>query len=358
MDMERLKVAALKLQFNSSQRVRVYRKLAGLIRHNVSQTEALDRLWLHASDDGRRPDDGIAIILNEWRHAQRNGQQAFAETVRKWVPPTEFSLIHTGILSGRLETALKNVILITEGTIKLSRTVRSQLGYPLALISAVLFLFWYLSSELVPIFNRPDMVRDWTGMANILLTSAVIVRDWAPLLLAVIVMVLLAIFWALPRWTGPARVRADRVFPFSLYRLFVGSGFLLSLSAMLAAGEQLHVVLQTLQRHASPWLRERLRLTLYWVNQGTPNIGDALHMTGFGFPDREMIGDLRTYASLPTFDETLNELAQDWLEDGVRKVTEQTNYVKYGAMVLVAIVMLVVYLGFYDIIGQFRQAQI
>jgi type II secretory pathway component PulF len=354
MDLETLKIAALKIQFNASQRMRVYRKLAGLIRNNVSRTEALDRLWEHASDDGRKPDDAIAVILNEWRRAERNGEVAFCHAVRRWVPSNEYALLQSGIVVGRIEQALDNVILITEGSLKLKRTIYAQLGYPVVLIIAATVLFWYISQTLVPIFDQPGMAQHWTGTARLLITASVAVRDWALVFLTSLLVLLAALIVALPRWTGAKRVIADRIFPFSLYRVFHGSSFLLAFSAMLAAGEQQHVILRAMQQTANPWLRERLRQTQFFIAQGVTNIGDALHRTKMGFPDKEIIGDLRTYAALPNFDDILNDLAHQWLEDGLRKVTEQTNYLKYGAMVFVALVILVGYLGFYDIIGQFQ----
>lgn len=355
MDLDTLKTAAIKLlQFNSSQRLRIYRKLAGLIRNNVSRTEALDRLWEHASDDGRRPNDGIAIILNEWRRAERNGEAAFCQAVQKWVPANEYALIHSGIVSGRIEQALENVVLITEGSLKLKRTVYSQLGYPVVLIIGATGLLWYIAHMLVPLFAKPGMEQQWTGTAGLLIAASVAVRDWALVFLTGFLLLLIALIVSLPRWTGPRRVLADRFFPFSLYRVFHGSSFLLAFSAMLAAGEQQHVILRTMQRTANPWLRERLRQTQFFIAQGVTNIGDALHRTKMGFPDKELIGDLRTYAALPNFDDILDSLAHEWLEEGIRKVTAQTNYLKYAAVVFVALVILVGYLGFYDIIRQFQ----
>ena len=60
-----------------------------------------------------------------------------------------------------------------------------------------------------------------------------------------------AMIWTLPRWVGPMRAKADKLPPWSLYRLVNGAGFMLSCSALVKAGVQIPEILRILQRGMS-----------------------------------------------------------------------------------------------------------
>src|SRR3546814_9476613 len=81
---------------------------------------------------------------------------------------------------------------------------------------------------------------------------------------------------------------------------------MLAVSGMVKAGVPIPSILRTLQRGATPWYQERIAHTLWHVNNGL-NLGEALHRSGFGFPDVETVKDLRAYAALDGFDERSEE---------------------------------------------------
>lgn len=332
-------------------RIRLYRKLSMMLRYGVTQTEALDRLWGIATQQGRRQ-TSLGTILDEWRAAQRNGPVALASAVKRSIPAAEYGLINTGILNGRLDQTLDSTILLSSGVQRLTRTARTQLTYPALLFFGALGVFWFIAAELGPIFDTLDLGAPLTGLAAVLFTIAFFIRDFAPVIFLGIVGIISAFIYILPRWTGPQRSRVDGTFPFSLYRSYHGTAFLLSLSAMLASGEQLQVALSHIARHANPYVRERVQRALYWVNQGKTNIGEALHHSGLGFPDPEIIGDLRVFAGLPRFEATLHNLANEWLDDGIQRLTAQTNILKNATLVVIGLAIMLIYLGFYDLVSQ------
>src|SRR5690606_15667516 len=159
----------------------------------------------------------------------------------------------------------------------------------------------------------------WTGVGAQMAWMSDFVNTWLFPVLAFLAALVALVAFSMPRWTGPVRTRLDRYPPWSLYRLIVGSGFMLTVSGMIKSGIPIPTILAMLQRGSGKWYREKLSRTLYHVNNGH-NLGDALHRTGFRFPDAETVQDLRAYAGLNKFDETLEKLGTEWLEDSVEKI--------------------------------------
>lgn len=143
------------------------------------------------------------------------------------------------------------------------------------------------------------------------------------------------ILWSMPRWTGRARVYADRFPPYALYRLVRGSGFLLSFATMVKSGIKTTEALRIMIRGTSPWMKERLTKALAIMNDGT-NIGDALYRSRMEFPDREVVLDLRTYASLDKFDEALTTIGRENLEETVTRIERSSAVMRNVCIGLLA----------------------
>lgn len=105
----------------------------------------------------------------------------------------------------------------------------------------------------------------------------------------------------------------------------MGSGFMVSVGSMIKSGMAIPAILRMLRRGASPWYVERLSRASYHVNNGR-NLGEALHQAGHNFPDVETVQDLRAYASLTGFDDTLDKLGTEWLEEFIEKVQQRDLY--------------------------------
>jgi type II secretory pathway component PulF len=155
----------------------------------------------------------------------------------------------------------------------------------------------------------------------------------------------------MPRWTGRARVIADRLPPYSLYRLNAGSGFLIGLGGLVKAGVKIPDCLALLARGSSPWFRERMQRTLAQVREGK-NLGEALHSTKLEFPDAESVLDLRAYATLKGFDEALDALGRESMETSIEKINAQCAMMRNVAILLLAVVFAWIGRGIFDLNGQ------
>jgi type II secretory pathway component PulF len=332
---EKLDRALLKFSFGAKQRMRTYRKLLRFLGNSVPLPAALDIMYQHATLDGKKPKAAQARIIDAWRRGVRNGKP-FGRAIQGWVPESDRIVIEGGESSGKLAVALEKAVLIAESTKTIRSTLIAGLGYPVLLIVVAITFLAMFGIMVVPSFEQ-ILPRDrWTGIGAQMAVMSDFVNSWLiPTILLIFGLIAAAVF-SLPRWTGKWRKRFDKYPPWSLYRLILGSGFLLTVSGMVKSGIPIPAILRMLLRDANPYYAERIGRTLHFVNNGF-NLGDALHRTDFDFPDRDTVQDLRAYASMNRFDETLETLGEEWLEDSVVAIKGQTGVLRNVAFIVLGV---------------------
>ena len=300
-------ISYAKFMFKSSSndRIALYNKLKSLLRNRFSLMDALERIYQIASKDGKNPYDSIAIALSCWMKSIRNGDP-FSIALRGWAPSSELLMLSVGDIAN-LETALENTIKVVEGTKRMRQAVLGAVLYPLFLLMMVCFLIWGVGAFMVPPMIDAVPNLHWTGTAKSLVDLSAFVQEHPVILFGTLPLIVVLVALTFPRWKKETRAFADKIPPWSIYRIFVGVGWLLSLSALVSAGTPVSKAMRALRADASTYLLYRIDNALKHVNNGD-NIGDALYKTGLGFPDEEVIGDLRIYSELDNFTEALERL--------------------------------------------------
>ncbi len=317
----------------TSDRIAVYRKLKSLIHNRFSLMEALERLYQIASKDGKNPDDTMAIALRTWMAAVRNGD-SLSVAMRGWAPATELLMLSVGDITN-LELALENTIKVVEGMRRMKAPVIEAVSYPLFLLFLTTILIWGVGKFLVPPMVDAVPGLQWKGLAKSLVDLSYFVADHPLWLFLPMPILCVVVMWTFPRWRSGFRPFIDRFPPYSIYRIFIGVGWLLSLSALIKAGTPVSRALRLLRADSSPYLLYRIDRTIVFVNNGD-NLGDALYRTRLGFPDDEVIGDLRIYAELDNFPAALAQLADDWMEDSVRIIEQKAAWMNNFAILAIA----------------------
>jgi type II secretory pathway component PulF len=328
----------LKLTFSTKTRMRLYEKIGKFIANGVPITHALDEIYVHVSVEGKKPKAAAARVVDEWRRSIRNGR-SFARAISGWATAEELSVLDAGEISGRLDKAIDDVMFINLARKRIRGAVFG-LVYPMVLVGTTCLYLYIFGTQVVPAFARILPVERWQGAGvQMAMLSKFVLHGLAPLL--VICTVLLVVIMAtLGRWTGRARQAFDKVPPWSLYRLAVGSSFLISLAALLHAGVAVPEALRIMHATGSPWYRERLAATRRMVLNGARNIGDALHKTGYQFPSWEMVIDIRSYASLDGFEDMLDRLSRQWLDESVAQIQTQMDVLRNVAIVVMGLVFI------------------
>ena len=104
-------------------------------------------------------------------------------------------------------------------------------------------------------------------------------------------------------------------------------------------------------RDASRYLKERIDKTLVYINNGD-NLGQALYKTKLNFPDPEVINDLKIYSELDNFEEALNNMANEWLEESVIVIEQKASVLNMIALLAIGAVIAWAVMGTFEMQDQ------
>lgn len=336
-----------KTQLTASVRLRLYRKISKMLANGLPLLKILEELRDRASGDGKKPNDAGAVVLDEWRRMVQNGRM-LGEAMEGWVPASEQMIILAGEQSGRLESALNAVTDVVASAKRIKSAIVGGLAYPAAIFAVILIYIYLFGTRVIPQFAMVAKPENWHGVAKSLYIMSQFVQKGMVFIVIGMIALFAAIVFSMPYWRGGVRNFLDRFAPYSIYRLIAGSSFLMSFSALQAAGITVEKSLARLAAMSRPWLRERLEGALFGVKSGL-NCGEALRNAGYDFPSREIIDDLCVYAKFRGFSEALKMLADEWMEEGVEAISAQMKVLNGVSIILLALVIGWLVTGFFGI---------
>jgi type II secretory pathway component PulF len=327
-----------KLTFDTTARARLYPKIAAMVDNGIKMMDAIDNLYARASKRG--PTETLTIVLADMRLTLRRGE-GLSQALKPWADPTECMVIAAGEGSGRLGDSLRLAAGSLAGVKEMRSAVYNALAYPTVLLIATIFTLYYVGAVFIPEMSALGDPSQFTGVAASLYWFSDFVQTiWFWVALVGIAAIVGLITATLPMAFGEdrLRVRFDKFPPWSIYRLVVGAGFLVSLSALLRSGVKLQDAITESMKYSSPYLSVRLSSILLGIRKGRM-LGDALDESQYLFPDREIIDDLIVYSSLPGFDKVLYNYGQEWMKEGIKSVQSQAAILKGVAFIVMASVI-------------------
>ncbi|MGE4293566.1 MAG: type II secretion system F family protein [Desulfovibrio sp.] len=321
-----------RLAFGSAMRQRTWKKLAAQTRHGMSLDQSLHQMQARAASR-RSPTVLVYTRVLEYLGLGHN----LGASLSDFATPEEVMLISSGQRSGRLSEGLELAAGLLAARQKIIQAVFSALAYPAFLLTMCMVLLLVVSTMVMPKFAMLSDPAKWNGAAATFYKMTSFVASFSGVLTLIVVLCsLAAALFTLPMWTGRLRLYVEKIPPWSIYRLTVGSVWLYTLSTLMRSGIQLSHIIESMINSDSitPYLRERVMAIS--VENGTgKNLGESMYDCGMNFPDQELIDDLRVYAVLPNFHNRIHELASEWMYDGVELVKRQSRLLNLLGMILI-----------------------
>lgn len=319
-----------KVFLNQKERIRIYRKLAAMTRHGVSVAESI----LYLEERYSKSYNPLTPVLAEIS-ARINSGSKLHESMQGFIPAEEAMLIQSGVNSGKLQDSLELSVKLIKARQKIISSMWKALSYPALLICALITLLLVLSRYVMPKLAEVSEPKLWQGSAETLYQVTRFVDSTAgTLLLAGVLISFIISVATIKIWTGKTRVHFDNIPPWSFYRLIIGSIWLFTISIMMKSGIQLSQAMNDMLAtpDSSPWLKERLNSVKAQLNLGK-GLGQALDDSGYQFPARTIIEDLRVYSKLPNFNSQLHLIAEEWLEEGMETIKVQAKVINFACII-------------------------
>lgn len=328
-------------QFKADAKTRqgLWKKLGKLLRDGIPIIQGLQEIR-----SLRKPTAPVSIAIEDWIRGMNNGRK-LSEVVLPWVNAEEAMLIMAGEQSGTLDEALESVVKVAKAGAAIRGAVISGLAYPTFLLCMSFGALYFFGFKIIPAFTKAASGDTWTGLARTMVNTAAFIQNWLHWIVLAVVLLIVAFFVALPRWNGAVRVICDRYAPFSIYRVMQGSSWLIALSALVQAGMRIETAIDQLGRNASAWARVRCDAALKGLRAGR-NLGDSLERSGYEFPDRAIISDIRLYSTKSGFDEALRVIGDEWITESVERVKALMGVIFAVSLLLVGGVVMFIAAGF------------
>ena len=122
------------------------------------------------------------------------------------------------------------------------------------------------------------------------------------------------------------------------------------MAVMLRSGINQLDALTSLQRNASPWLKERLSAIHYGVSAGK-NFGTALKLAGHQFPDPMAMHFLEVLATRKGFAESMERFSNRWLEQTLQRVEAIAKSLIGMSSMAMGVMMILVVIGIFQLAG-------
>ena len=320
------------------EKYKALQKIASYMRVGVKLNDALERMAFFASNDGKNPNAPLPVMLRFWLHEiEQHGK--LARAIRPWMSNKEYVLIAAGERAGKLSEALKDIQYIGESQKQINAAVRMGLAMPLVLLLVLFATLHLVSTQIIPVFDQIVPMDTWTGDAKSLGDMSQFYDKYGMISVTVFFALCFMGYLSLPYWTGKIRTFLDQYPPFSMYRLQIGTGFMLSLAGMISSGIPLNSAIRIIMKDSNPWYKEKLSPVAKDVEEGV-NLGHALKKTGHQFPDKELIFDLQVFSGLSGFEDVLKETGYAYLDESVEKIKAQARTLNM-TLVVIAMIALV-----------------
>jgi toxin co-regulated pilus biosynthesis protein E len=193
--------------------------------------------------------------------------------------------------------------------------------------------------NLLPVSQWPDSAQTLYGISHFLTSY------WYIILISLAVLATV-ISYTINGWVGRLREIADVLPPWSVYKNYQASSFLIGLASMLKAGVALNDALKMMLKNAAPWLCVHINQMLAALKGGGSNYGEALDT---GLFDEETAGDISDYARLSSFENAIYTIGERMVVMGVERTNQKMDVAKNLMLFLVAGTVFWIYFTSYSL---------
>lgn len=344
LDRESLGIAFSRLFFGLKVRTSLYERIEAFLVGGVDVVTTLrtirDRYMQRRSTRSR------AKILDAWiRSMERGG--TFSDAIRPWVPTAEHMLISSGERGEGIISGLQEARVLSQAASRSKAAIYGGTVFPAVLFAMLIGMLIMFQVQMVPIFQGLLPIERWQGSAQVLNSLSGFMKDNLAVMIAMVACLSIFIGYTMPRWRGDLRARIfDHLPPWSIYRSYQASSFLISLSSLMRAGVATYDALRLMHRTASPWMRMHLERMMTNMRHGGENQGKSLDT---GLLDKEVAGDIQDYSATGSFVEAIYRIGQRTLEEGVKSIQIKMDVLKNVLLFAVAASIVWIYLTSYGL---------
>ena len=325
----------LKWQFGLKHRLNLYERLAAFTKEEFPLYDSLIKFKTRYD----KKKDFRGKIIGTWLEEMKYGAK-LSDVLQGWIPDAELNLIQAGEDGKGIEQGLDEAIKFAKSAQKIKSVIVGGATYPVILLLTVLGFIAMFSLKLAPTYLGILPLESWPSMGqNLYNFSHAIVSYWYMLIIFFAISGFI-ISRTIGIWTGSVREMFDKVPPWSVYKVYQSSAFLISLASMMQSGTPLNDSLKKIKKTSSHWLGNYINDMEKNLKKGGKNFGSHLNV---GLLDEETAGDVIDYSELGKFEEAVYTIGEKNLEQSVEKIEMRMAMLKNLMLVLVGVTVGMIY---------------
>lgn len=340
-EMPRMTRFRAKMKFGLTNRISLYERLSAFLEAGIPVFDALEAI--RSRMEKRK--DARAHMFGDWLNVMRSGSR-FSDAVKDWIPSSEYMLISSGEQGGRLIDGLKEATRLSTAAAKIKKAIYAGAALPALLFFMLGAMVAGFDVYMAPVFKNLLPIPQWPENAQTLYFISHFLSTYWYLIFAVLGGATVGISYTMNSWVGRAREVFDFLPPWSVYKNYQASSFLIGLASMLKAGVALNDALKMMLKNASPWLGVHINQMLASLKGGGSNYGDALNT---GLFDEETAGDISDYARLSSFENAIYTIGERMVVLGVERTNQKMDVAKNLLLFLVAGTVFWIYFTSYSL---------
>jgi type II secretory pathway component PulF len=325
----------LKFKLGLAKRMNIYERLEAFTREEFPVYESLIKFKTRYD----KKKDFRGKIIGYWLEDMKHGL-SFSEAMAGWIPDAELNLIQAGEEGKGIENGLAEAIKFGKSAQKIKNTIVSGATYPIILLLVVLGFVAMFSQKMAPTYLSILPLEKWPDMGqNLYNFSQLVVTKWYMGLIGLAIASVI-ISKTIGIWTGQVREVFDSVPPWSVYKVYQSSAFLISLASMMQSGTPLNDALRKISKSSSKWLKVYIEDMQKNLKKGGKNFGQHLNV---GLLDEETAGDVIDYSELGKFEEAVYTIGERNLAASVEKIEGRMAMLKNLMLVVVGLTVGMIY---------------
>ena len=338
----------LKLRFKLKDRISIYEKLQSYIEEEFPVYDSL--LKFKQRYDKKK--DFKGKIIGFWLEKIKKGD-SFSKAIAGWVPESELNLIAAGENGTGIADGLKEAIKFANSTQKIKSTIIGGAMYPIVLLLVVFVFTAMFSKQIAPAYLDILPLERWPSSGQTFYLMSKFLVDYWMVLLMCLIGISVTIGLTIGKWTGSLRKIADKFPPWSVYKVYQASSFLIGLASMMRSGIPLNDSLIKMKKSSSLWLATYLDEMIRNLRHGGKNFGKHLDV---GLLDDETAGDVVDYSELGKFEVAIYSIGEKNLEESVQKINQRMGLIRNIMIVIVGITVGLIYYTSVELNGTVAEA--
>ncbi len=332
----KLQDSLIRASFGLGRRAEAWQMLADFTGTGMEHGRALET----AADIYRfRRQKSVSRILLEFRKSLANG--SILPPARRFASETDL-LMFSG--EGKIEAGpmYNGAARVARSQLAFRKAVRSALAGNVVSLAALGILYYVMGEQLFPTISQEVEPALWPFYVRILAGVSYFVAGSWWLVLAAVAAAIGAMTWSTSRWTGPGRALADKVPPWSFYRLQSGLTFLLLLVESARMGLSLTSQwMMDLSGLSGPYVRKRIRGIVERTGSNQAGIGAAALEAGYGWPPNDLSAALAAYSRQDGWVENFSAYLDRWIQQAEAQVNAAAAVLQYIIYAFVAVTVIV-----------------